>query len=795
MLLPVSWLKAQYNIDIPVDVLENRLTMAGLEVEEVRTLAPFFSQVVVGEVKSVAAHTQADKLKIVRVDVGQADCLQIVCGAKNVVEGMRVPVAQVGAVLPEGLEIKAANLRGVDSSGMLCSAKELGLAESSEGLLALPADAPIGVNVRQYLGLDEKIIDIGLTPNRADCFSMRGLAREIGALFNKTVKQRDYHSVAVECDATIQIENQSIEACPRYMARRIVGLDNRSKTPDYIANYLQQMGVRLHDAVVDITNFVMLELGTPLHAFDGEKLSGGIVVRFANSGERLHLIDGQEALLTENTLVIADKENPLAIAGVMGGRDSACSVSTTEIVLESAWFNPVVIAGKARAFGLSSDSAQRFERGVDFTLQRHALEWASELIIAVCGGQAGEINEVCDAQYLPHRLPIQLEESAIEKRLGRSYPASQVSDIFARLMCEANYADAVWTVTPPAWRFDLSITEDLIEEIARIDGYENIVEKSPKLTISKEINAPLSPVARLRERLLREGMNEVITYSFIDRAAHQAFFADAPVVCLQNPISRQMAEMRLSLLPALVQTAVYNLNRQHSDLAFFEIGRVFLPQGDTAIETDQPMRFALLLHGRRQPESWSNQDEWLDFYDLKGIVERVFAGLTQGLLFRRPEKAYAYLHSGQSAEIVVADKVVGVLGALHPEVSKQMGVKGKTLWVVECEVCALPVASVPRFEKFSKYPSVRRDIAIVLDKQHEAQTVLDFCRQQLGEVCVDAFCFDQFSAESLGEGNKSLALGFILQSFEKTLQDEEVASMIAALFESLKCQFGAEIRM
>ncbi|MDO4776802.1 MAG: phenylalanine--tRNA ligase subunit beta [Cardiobacteriaceae bacterium] len=794
MLLNSEWLQALSGIALDAGYLADRLTMSGLEVDGMDTVAPPFSGVVVAQVVDLVAHPDADKLRVATVDAGTGALLQIVCGAPNVAKGVKVPAALVGAQLPGDFAIKLSKLRGVESQGMLCSAKELGIDEDASGLLILPEDAPVGMDIRQYLRLDDVIIDIDLTPNRADCFSMRGLAREISVICAEKLGDYRYQPaeiapVAAGNSAVVSIDNRAPQSCPQYFARRIDNVDASRATPSHIVERLERAGVRSHDAIVDITNYVMLELGTPMHAFDADKIRGGIVIRDAQAGETLALLNDSTATLAPDVLVIADHEKALALAGVMGGADSACSLQTRHVILESAWFDPVRIAGKARRFGLASDSAQRFERGVDFTLQRAAMEYATRLILETCGGEASAVFADGHPEYLPTRERITLEHAAIAKRLGREYAAEDVVDMLTRSGCAVEREGSRYHVIAPPWRFDMAIAEDLIEEVARIQGYAQIAAVSPQLQAVKSEAGDV--LRRVRKALVATGFQEAITYSFIDRNTQQAFFGEAAVIALQNPISQQLAEMRLGLIPGLVNTALYNRNRQQSELRLFEIGRVFLPDasGDIA-RARQPLRVAALMHGNAASEQWNHERRALDFYDIKGVLENLFDG--QALQFSR--SAQPWLHPGQSADVHLDGRNIGVVGAVHPAVAQALGFKGKTLWAFEVEADAFAHPATAQFRNIPKFPSVRRDLALVLDENLSAQEIIDAAKKVLGAWCRDIFCFDLFAGESLGTGKKSLAFGIILQNEEKTLQDEEVEGMISDLLTTLQSQFGAELR-
>ncbi|MFC2406371.1 MAG: phenylalanine--tRNA ligase subunit beta [Cardiobacterium sp.] len=799
MLLSIDWLKEDYGIDLPPQLLAERLTMAGLEVDSMTTAAPPFSGVVVAQVLTLNPHPDADKLRVATVNSGTGEALQIVCGAPNVAVGVKVPLATIGAVLPGDLRIKKSKLRGVESFGMLCSARELGLSDEHAGLLILPEDAPVGADIREYLRLNDTIIDIDLTPNRADCFSIRGLAREIAQLCRNELGAAyrlpplDNAAVAVSDHvAAPNIENRAPQDCPRYLARTIRGIDIGRATPPHIAERLRRAGIRTHDPVVDITNYVMLSLGTPLHAFDADKVQGGIVIRPATAGETLRLLNDSEATLVGDELLIADSAKALAIAGVMGGADSACSEATQNIILEAAWFNPPRIAGKARRFGLSSDSAQRFERGVDYTLQETAIELAARLIVGICGGAAGAIGASISAGDLPQRTAIALPRDAIAQRIGRDYDEATVSSILEGLGGEVQFASDLWTVTPPAWRFDLTIAADLIEEIARIDGYAHIPDRLPAVQYQQGAGEG-GALRYYGDMLVAQGFQEAVTYGFIDRDSHQAFFPDATTIKLQNPISANLAEMRLSLLPGLVNAVIYNRNRQQQDVRLFEIGRVFLPQaGKATADCAQPTRLAGVMSGLAAPEQWATEARKIDFFDAKAVVENLLLQVA-GVNYR--PSSQPYLHPGKSADIYDdSGQYLGCVGALHPQLLQTLDSRGGEIYIFELnDLARLPAARLPHYCNIGKFPTVRRDLALVVGKNIAAADLLNAIREQVGDLLADTWCFDRYQGASMGD-QQSLAVAILLQDSEKTLQDEEVASIIESIVKHLKNTFNAELR-
>ena len=785
MRLSSEYLQNYQGIHIASDQLADRLTMGGLELDELIPLAPPFSGVIVAEVRSMEKHPDADKLRIARVFNGREE-LQIVCGAPNLTAPSKVPLATIGAELPGGLKIKKGKLRGVESFGMLCSARELGLSEESSGLLLLPADAPVGLDIREYLRLNGEILDLNVTPNRGDCLSHRGLVREI-ALLCRDLLPADFKAqepawpeFTDRGSAPPLVKNEAtLAACPAYHLRAIRGLDNRRPTPDYMVRRLEQAGLRCHDPLVDITNFVMLELGTPLHAFNSDQISGPVQLRWGRAGEKLPLLNGSEAALDSDFLLIADEEKALAVAGVMGGQASSCSTDTRNIYLESAWFNPTAIAGRARRLNLSSDAAARFERGVDYQLQRRALDYATALILEICGGEASPVAHVGDASLLPQRPPINLDLNRVEKWLGRSYEKQRVVEIFTALGCTVADGGEGLAVTAPSWRFDLTIPEDLIEEIARVDGYGQIPDLLPPFPYQERDDFnPHWPA----EQLAALGFNEAITYSFLDPQLQEAFKL-GPAIDLQNPISAHLSQLRLSLIPNLVQAVQYNRNRQQPNLRLFEIGRVFLGAAE------QPYRVAGVLAGLAAPESALTEKRPVDFYDGQAAVRALLG--PRPVQFVRSQRSF--LHPGQSADVILNGRTVGWLGALHPALLEELAIKGGEIFCFELEMAALAPLPLPRYRPLPRFPAVRRDLALLVPKELPAETLLAAARQQLGDLLSDGFCFDVYESATLG-ARKSLALALICQNPEKTLQDEELNPIIDALIKHLKDKFDADLR-
>lgn len=786
-----KWLREWVNPPVDTQQLAHQLTMAGLEVDAIEPVAGEFSMVVVGEVLKVAPHPDADKLRVTEVDVGQTTPLTIVCGAPNVTVGMKVPVALVGAKLPGDFKIKKSKLRGVPSHGMLCSAKELGLAEQAEGLLPLPADAPVGEDLRVYLALDDVSIELGLTPNRGDCLSIAGVAREVGVLNRLAVQAPAIKPVPARSKARRRVQLDTPEDCPRYAGRIIEAIDANATSPLWLQEKLRRSGLRSLGPVVDVTNFVMLELGQPMHAFDLAKIQGDIHVRRAGEGESLTLLDEQTVDLAPGSLLIADERGPLALAGIMGGLESAVQADTGSIFLESAWFAPQAIAGRARAYGLHTDSSHRFERGVDPELQVRALERATALLLDIVGGQPGPVIEVCETKFLPQRTPVTLREARIGRVLGATVEAKTVTDILTRLDMQVKKTKTGWTVTPPGFRFDIAIEEDLIEEVARIYGYENLPDSTPSvhLEMPAEPEAEV-PLARIRERLVDLGYAEAITYSFVDPALEKILDPEQEPIALANPISADMAVMRTSLWPGLVQALQYNLNRQQNRLCLFEYGMRFVRQDTEIIQENM---LAGVLTGAVAPVQWNQPARVVDFYDAKGHVEALLALTGHPDRFTFQAQARPALHPGQSAAIYDGERRIGWVGALHPATEQALGLSQRAL-VFEIEAAALQQGEVPRFRPLSRYPSIRRDIALLVDETLPAAKVRECIENAGAEHLTNIELFDVYTGEGIDSGRKSLALGLTLQDLSRTLKDTEVEQELNRILDALHHQLGATLR-
>lgn len=753
--------------------LAHQLTMAGLEVDAIESMAPAFTGVVVGRVVSTEPHPDADKLRVAMVDIAQPELLQIVCGAANVRADIRVPVATIGAVLPGDFRIKAAKLRGVASSGMLCAEQELGLAEQSDGLWELPLDAPIGADIREYLALDDQLITLGLTPNRGDCLSLRGLAREAAAVFDLDIQLSLPSAMTATTEHQRDIVVEDTSACPRYVGRVIRGL-RQASSPAWLVDGLRRYGVRSVSPLVDITQWVMLELGQPMHAFDEQKLNGSVRVRRANAAEALTLLDGQVLSLRESSLVIADDHGAIALAGVMGGQGSAVSDTTVDVFLEAAHFDPLALAGEARRYGLHTDASHRFERGVDAELPRHAIELATALIIEVLGGEAGPVLEMTNAKHLPQRLAINLRRQRITRVLGFSIDDARVIALLKRLGMQIEASNDGWLVTPPSHRFDISIEVDLIEELARLTGYNNI-PVTPALAAIKL--APRTESAqslrRLKRALVDMGYQEAITFSFTEASVQQAFTPNLTPLTLANPLSQELASMRTSLLPGLLMAVRHNQSRQQSRIRLFEAGMRFLPKADGLVQ--EPMLAGVLV-GSALPMLWSNTKTNVDFYDLKGNIEHLLS-VARVATLRFVSAQRDGFHPGQCAEIYEGDTCLGVLGAIHPSTLAAFDVDGP-VFAFELSQQLLALGSLPGFTPLSRFPQMQRDLALLVPLAVNADAVISSIRQHAGADLQRVDLFDVYRGAGLPEGYYSLAITVIWQHAERTLLDAEVQSSV-----------------
>lgn len=787
-----QWLREWVSPQLATQALADQITMAGLEVDAVEPVAASFTDVVVAEVVEVFQHPDADKLNVCRVNDGSGEPVQVVCGAPNVAVGQRVPFARVGAVLPGDFKIKKAKLRGQESRGMICSASELGLEEeTSPGILELPAGAPVGESFRDWLGLDDQTIEVDLTPNRGDCLSLKGLAREVGVLNRLPVTGPAIEPVSPVHDATFPVRIEDTERCPRYIGRLIQGVDVTVETPLWMAERLRRSGLRTIDPVVDVTNYVMLELGQPLHAFDRANLHGAVIVRLAREGERLMLLDGQEVTLDDATLVIADERGPLAMAGVMGGEQSGVGAKTRDIFLESAFFSPLAVAGQARGYGLHTDASHRFERGVDPLLAREAAERATALLLEIVGGQPGPLVEMASQEHLPGERRVSLRAARLEQALGKALPVEEVGEILERLGMAVERTAQGWLAWAPSWRFDIAIEEDLIEEVARIHGYNRLPVRRPAARLAlRPDHEARTPLARLRRQMVARGYQEAVTYSFVAPELQKALLPEAVSPVLANPISADLSVMRASLFPGLVRALTHNLNRQQSRVRLFETGLIFRGELDDLAQV--PMLGALAC-GSREPEGWAASRERVDYFDLKGDLESLLAMGGEPEAWRFEPAEHPALHPGQCARLLHRGEEAGWIGTLHPAVRAKLGLKVDAV-LFEVRLDALAQGRIPAFTPLSRFPEVRRDLAFLVDEHLPVQALLDTLRRQAGEWLTECRLFDVYQGKGVPAGYKSVALGLTWQHPSRTLNDEEINQLVDDIVTESRLHLGAELR-
>jgi phenylalanyl-tRNA synthetase beta chain len=786
MKISLQWLGEWADTGTDVRGLAHALTMVGLEVEAIQPAAPPLANVVIGEVKSVTRHPDAEKLNVCRVWNGREE-LQIVCGAPNVRVGMKAPLALIGAKLPNGMEIKQAKLRGVDSSGMLCSARELGLSEDAAGLFDLPAVLQAGQELTAALGLNDTIFEVNLTPNRGDCMSVAGVAREVAALRKRPLHPLAMKPVAAQSNERFPVRLEGGAACPKFGSRVVRGIRTQAKSPFWMQERLRRAGLRPISAVVDVTNYVMLELGQPLHAYDLNKLSGSIIVRYARAGETLKLLDGRVVELTPDTLMIADERTLLGMGGVMGGEESGISDETRDVLLEGAFFHPSAVA-RGRRYGLITDASQRFERGVDPELQERALERATQLLLECAGGTPGPLEITRTSEQYPARSAIRVRHQRVQHVLGAPLTADIVADCLIRLGMKVEGAAPVWSVTPPSWRFDISIEEDLIEEVARLFGFDNIPEQHE---IAAQRMQPWTETRVRNERaadlLVDRGYQEAITYSFTEPAT-QAQLLPGPAFALANPISAELAVMRTSLWPGLLQALGSNQRRQQQRARLFEIGRRYA--GADGAETEV---IAAVVAGSALPEQWGVEAAKIDFFDVKADVEALLDLTGAPAHFRFAPEQHPALHPGQSARIWRGERSVGWLGALHPEHSRRLDLT-YPVFVFELETTAGLSRDIPVFAEISKYPAIRRDIAVIVDEALAVQALLDRVREAAGALLQGLTVLSVYRGRQFEKGKKSIALGLQLQDTSRTLTDSEADALVARVIEQLTLKLNATIR-
>ena len=787
MNISTSWLREWISPVVTDEALAEQLTMAGLEVDGIKTVAPMFSKVVVGHVVSCEKHPDADKLNLCQVDVGEAELVQIICGAKNVRTGLKVIAALVGAKLPGDFKIKKAKLRGVESFGMICSESELGMSDSSDGIAELNSEAPIGQDIREYLDLDDNIIELDITPNRGDCFSVLGVAREVSANYSMAFVMPEIDITATG-NSSIATSVSNTAACPKYLTRSIKGIDNSIQTPKWMTDKLTRSGQAVHSPVVDITNYVLMELGQPMHAFDLAKIKGSIEVRNAVAGETVELLNDSTVTLKENTLVIADGDSVLAIAGVMGGQSSSTQATTTDILLESAFFEPVSIAGKARDYGLHTESSLRFERGVDFKITELALDRAAQLIVEICGGEMSEVTSNIDESALPELSPITITRAKIQNILGFELNSNWIEEKFINLDFEISDKTAdSWTIIPPSFRFDIRIPADLIEELARLYGYDKLPVQ--KLSLDANINVikeAQTDKYDVMQALVSRGYQEVITYSFISEKYQDLIDPSAKKITLTNPISADMSTMRSSLWPGLLQTVESNQRRGHTDARFFEIGLCF-----SGVKADeQSNKLAGIITGNRFEAQWSTEPQALDFFDAKADLESLLSLTSESFSFEAAE--HPALQKGQSANILLNGQSVGWIGALSPIVQKELSLPKCYLYEIDLEVVLS--AKIAKYQPFSSYQQAQRDIALVVDQSTPVAQLTDAIKGLNQEHFIGVSLFDVYQGEHIDTGKKSIALNLAYQSLEATLADDEVNAKVDEVLALLKDKFNAALR-
>ncbi|SFM94496.1 phenylalanyl-tRNA synthetase beta subunit [Izhakiella capsodis] len=788
------WLREWVNPAIDTAALAEQITMAGLEVDGIETVAGPFNGVVVGEVVECAQHPNADKLRVTKVNIGGERLLDIVCGAPNCRQGLKVAVATVGAVLPGDFKIKAAKLRGEPSEGMLCSWSELGISDDHSGIIELPADAEISRDIREYLKFNDHTIEISVTPNRADCLSIIGIARDVAVLNKLPLTLPEMAPVSATIADTFPVRVDVPQACPRYLGRVVRGININASTPLWMKEKLRRCGIRSIDPVVDITNFVLLELGQPMHAFDLDRIDGGIIVRMAQQDETLTLLDGTEAKLDADTLVIADHHKALALGGIFGGEHSGVNSETRNILFECAYFNPLAITGRARRHGLHTDASHRNERGVDPALQFRAMERATALLLAICGGEAGPVIDVTRQSELPKPATMVLRREKLDKLIGHHISGRDVSDILRRLGCEITEEQDRWTATAPGWRFDMAIEEDLIEEVARVYGYNNIpnVPVQASLVMTEHREALLS-LKRVKAMLVDKGYQEAITYSFVDPKVQRLIHPDDEQLLLPSPISVDMSAMRLSLWSGLLGAVVYNQNRQQGRVRLFESGLRFVPDAQANLGIRQDVMLSGVISGNRYEEHWDLARQAVDFYDLKGDLEAVLelTGKLDKVAFLA--EANPALHPGQSAALYLDGERIGFIGVVHPELARKLDLNGRTV-VFEILWQALSQRTLPQASDISRFPSNRRDIAVVVDENVAAADIIAACKKVGVNQIVGVNLFDVYRGKGVNEGQKSLAISLILQDTARTLEEEEIAATVAKCVAVLKERFQATLR-
>ncbi len=794
MLVSESWLREWVSTEACSEALSERLTLAGLEVESVDTAGPDLDpRIVVGEVTAVTGHPDASQLQVCAVDAGERSIHSIVCGAKNIRAGLKTAVALPGAVLPRSNAVTARTIRGVQSEGMICSGEELGLEESSEGILELDEGAPLGAAIGDYLDLRDHRFQLELTPNRGDCLGILGVAREVATLMGGTLVPGTVPENRLTSRVALEVVLEAPAGCPRYVGRAITGIDVSAKTPDWMVERLRRSGMRSINVVVDVTNYVMHELGQPMHGFDFSKIVGGIQVRMAKKGETLTLLDGNTVTLEPENLVIADHHNAIALAGIMGGENTAISSDTQDIYLEAAYFSPSAILGRARRFGMQTDASHRFERGVDSQLQLQAIEQATALVIRIAGGHAGPISHAVEKSALPRAPRIKFEESEIQRILGIRVPSATTAAILADLGMQATRTDVGWNVVPPSWRHDIQASHDLVEEVGRCHGFDQILPRAP--TAEPQVGAHREnriSLDEIKQGMVYLGFHEVITYSFVEPESQQQLLGRGNAIPLQNPIADNMSVMRQSLWPGLLDALKTNLNRQEERVRLFETGQVFLGEEEPGRCTETG-KLGIILCGNQQPRQWGEEAVECDFFDLKGCLESIFTLTGQSGKFEFHPSTNPAMHPEQCASIVFRNQEIGHLGKLHPVHQRDHDIE-RAVYLAEFELSALRGANLPVFAEISKFPSVHRDLSVMVDEDIPVQSILQQIRAVAGPHLRKLELFDIYRGCNVKKNKKSLAFSLTFQSESSNLTSLEMETEIKNIIQVLNEAFGAEMR-
>jgi len=791
MKISESWLREWVNPDLDTEALSHQLTMLGHEVDGVEYEGKGIADIVIAEVIAVSKHPDADKLSLCKVDDGSGELVDVVCGAPNVVQGMKTPFAKPGVKLPNGMKLRKAKIRGVVSNGMLCSAVELGLGDESDGIMSLPADAETGLALIDLLDLPDAIIDLDLTPNRGDCFSVLGIARDLSALTGVKLKDAGVEPVAATIEDTHPVELIEPAGCPRFAGRVIRGIDANAESPVWMTERLRRAGLRPISPVVDITNFVMLELGQPLHAYDCSLLQGAIRPRLAKSGETVTLLDEKAIDLNDDTLIIADDSGPIGIAGIMGGLSTAVTDKTTDVFFEAAFWPQAFMAGRARAYGMHTDASMRFERGVDPCGQGRAIERATQLLLDIAGGEAGPLVDESVKEHLPVRAEITFRRERLTRLLGVEIDDAEVAQILTKLTMNVTPTDGGWVVTAPSHRFDITIEADLIEEVARIRGYDSIPETTAPARSSLEtVTESRVDLEQVAATLIARDYQEVVTYSFIDDEANKIFTGSDSELALSNPISSELSVMRASLWPGMVAVAAANNARQQERVRIFEAGKSF--HGKLGEHTEV-IRFAALASGPKHPEQWGCKSQGVDFFDIKSDVEALLSLPGVAGEFSFVASRHPALQPGQSAEIVRKGEVIGVIGKLHPKLEKRFNLK-RPMFLFELDATKTLATSAPVATAISKFPAIRRDIAVIVDEKISADELVDAVAKTSPQLIQGVTIFDIYTGSGIEAGRKSVAIGLILQETSRTLTDDDADQVMAAAVKKLEDQFAAVLR-